>query len=151
MKALNSLIALSYSVSQTQEFCFDNKSLSGLTFRVSCGINFPNWFTIPWKLCTSLIFEGSCIFLIASVFPESGLIPSAEMVCPRKWISLFDRSHLSTLSIIWAFWIFCNNMCKHASCSSCQFPDKHIIYIRNEPLQSFRNVWDHSALKMFGN
>lgn len=85
--------------------------------KAHCGMNFPNWFTILIKLFTLLTFESGCILLMDSVIAGSGLIPSA-VICPKKCILLFNRSHLSMLSVMPAFGIFCKTMRKRAWCYS---------------------------------
>ena len=72
----------------------------------------------PRNCLTSFGVLGGNIFLILSSFSGNGVIPSPDMMCPKYWMCLFKKLHLTSLSFKSAAHNLSNRSFKCSKCDS---------------------------------
>ena len=77
--SFSSVNALDWDGPHVQTLDLHKSSQSGCVISARLGMNFPSWLAIPMNLLSSDTEVGALIFLIASVFSGSALIPSASI------------------------------------------------------------------------
>ena len=96
--------------------------LNGAKISATVGENFPNWFTTPINLRSSVTFVGGAICFRASGFCGSADMPCSLMTWPRKVMERLVNSHLLGFRVSPAEQIFARTCLTRESCSSVSLP-----------------------------